>query len=153
VDDPDIPVALRCSTIVFANHSLLLVHRLAQDDWVLPGGRPRIGEGVAACARREVREETGLLVDPGRVAFVLETISPTRDRLVELVFLSADRVNSAPSTTEGNLVPAFVPLDALSELTMSPPLAGHIRGLSTHRFPSTAPYLGNLWRPRTKDQT
>jgi len=150
VDDSDTPVALRCSSIVFADHSLLLVHRLAQDDWVLPGGRPRASEGVAACARREVREETGLSIDPGRVVFVLETIAPAGERLVELVFLSPDRPRLRPQASEQNLVPSFVALTALGDLTMSPPLAGHIRALGNHRAPATAAYLGNLWRPRVE---
>jgi len=67
-------IDVRCSAIVFRDDAVLLVHRSRNgtDDWVLPGGTPRTGESMAACARRETLEETGLSVDPARVAFVLE---------------------------------------------------------------------------------
>ena len=124
-DGPDVPVVLRCSTIVFRDDAVLLVGRPARGDWVLPGGQPRSHEGVRACARREVREETGLEVDPGRCAFVLDTIDPTgRDRIVEIVFLSPAR---------------------LGGLVLRPPLAGYVRSVHSNRD-RTAPYPGNLWR-------
>lgn len=90
-------VVLRCATIVFRNGEVLLVRRSARGDWVLPGGRPHPREGVLACARREVREETGLDVDPGRCAFVLDTINPRGDqRVIDVVFLSSDRPTAQP---------------------------------------------------------
>lgn len=41
---------------------VLLVHRPRYDDWSLPKGKCEPGETDEACARREVHEETGLLV-------------------------------------------------------------------------------------------
>jgi 8-oxo-dGTP diphosphatase len=143
----DPPVVLRCSTIVFRDDTVLLIHRPRRGDWVLPGGRPRSHEGVAACARREVREETGLAADPGRCAFVLDTIDPTgRNRIVEVVFLSPSRPRAQPVSSEPDREPVFVPVGRLGELTLRPPLGGHIRALHGHRD-QTAPYLGNMWRP------
>ena len=71
-------IDVRCSAIVFRDDAVLLVHRSRNgtDDWVLPGGTPRPSESMAACARRETLEETGLSVDPARVAFVLEALGP-----------------------------------------------------------------------------
>ncbi len=71
-------IDLRCSAIVVRQQAVLLIHRTydGAEDWVLPGGTPSAGESTAACARREVREETGLRVDPARVAFVLEVVGP-----------------------------------------------------------------------------
>jgi 8-oxo-dGTP diphosphatase len=116
-------------------------------DWVLPSGNPEPREGVLACARREVREETGLDVDPGRCAFVLETIDPSGEqRVIEVVFLSPDRPAAQPVGSEPGMEPEFVPLSQLGELPLRPPLAGHIRALHSCRHRATAPYLGNLWR-------
>jgi 8-oxo-dGTP diphosphatase len=43
-----------------AAHETLLVHRPAYDDWTLPKGKAEPGEDDAACALREVEEETAL---------------------------------------------------------------------------------------------
>jgi 8-oxo-dGTP diphosphatase len=40
---------------------VLVVHRPKYDDWSLPKGRREPGESASAAARREVREETGLV--------------------------------------------------------------------------------------------
>ena len=44
---------------------ILVVHRPRYDDWSLPKGKCERGESDAACALREVREETGLTCVPG----------------------------------------------------------------------------------------
>jgi ADP-ribose pyrophosphatase YjhB (NUDIX family) len=82
---------VRCSAVVFRGPDVLLVGRIrnGDNDWVLPGGTPRPGESMAACARRETLEETGLAVEPGRIAFVLETRGPRSGlHTVDLVFLA-----------------------------------------------------------------
>lgn len=144
-------IELRCSAVVIRRQSVLLVHRTrgTANDWVLPGGTPRARESMAACARREVLEETGLHVDPSRVAFVLEVLGPDGGtRTVDIVFGAADAGQGAqPEPQEPGLVPAFVPLGELSKLDLRPPLAGHLRGMFSHREPLYAPYLANMWRP------
>jgi 8-oxo-dGTP diphosphatase len=42
---------------------VLLVHRPRYDDWSLPKGKADPGESDEDCARREVREETGVDVE------------------------------------------------------------------------------------------
>lgn len=46
---------------------VVVVHRPRKGDWSLPKGRVKPGEDVAAGARREVEEETGLVCAPGSV--------------------------------------------------------------------------------------
>jgi len=148
MEDPA-DIDLRCSVVVFSDDRVLLVHR-ARDDggWVLPGGTPRAGESMAACARRETLEETGLAVDPGRIAFVLEAGGPDDDRrVVDLVFLAALAGRSEPGPAEDGCEARFVPLSALPGLPLRPPLAGHLRALHGRGTARTAAYLGNLWRP------
>jgi 8-oxo-dGTP diphosphatase len=143
-------IDMRCSVAAFRGDSVLLVHRTRDDadDWVLPGGTPRPGESMASCARRETLEETGLPVDPSRIAFVLEALGPddTR-RTVDLVFLASLPPRSEPGPAEEGLEAVFVPLSALPGLRLRPPIAGHLRGLHARGPARTASYLGNLWRP------
>lgn len=141
-------IDMRCSVIVFRGDAVLLVHREDGGDWVLPGGTPRPGESMAACARREALEETGLAVDPARVAFVAETLGPqSARRAVDLVFLASPGVQGDPVPSEPGLDARFVPLVALPRLDLRPPLAGHLRGLHARGAEPTSAYLGNLWRP------
>jgi 8-oxo-dGTP pyrophosphatase MutT (NUDIX family) len=143
-------VELRCSAIVFRGDDVLLLRRRRNGtiDWVLPGGHPRPREGTAACVVREVLEETGLRVDASGVAFLLETTDPAGERrLVELVFLASEPAGQiAPRVLEPGLEPVFVPVEDTPGLILRPPLAGYLRGLHRERRPSTAAYLGNLWR-------
>jgi 8-oxo-dGTP diphosphatase len=63
---------VRCSGLVWGpgRDQVLLVRRRDGDGehYALPGGAPHPGETLAACARREAREETGLAVNAVRVA-------------------------------------------------------------------------------------
>jgi len=147
-------VDLRCSVVVVRGTDILLLHRSAtpddpdDGDWVLPGGRPRPGESMVACARRETVEETGLDVIVQRCLFVLEVSSPPPGggRVVELVFQALAPQNGDPSPRETHRYAQFVPLDTIHLLHLRPPVAGHLRGLRSDR-PTGAAYLGNLWRP------
>jgi 8-oxo-dGTP diphosphatase len=143
-------IDMRCSIVAFRGGHVLLVHRTRDgaDDWVLPGGTPRPGESMFSCARRETLEETGLPVEPGRVAFVLESLGPDdRRRIVDLVFLAGLPKRGEPVSTEEGLDPEFVPVDELPRLPLRPPIAGHLRALHSRGSARTAAYLGNLWRP------
>lgn len=56
--------------------------------WSIPGGRVEPGESDAAALVREVREETGLVVEPGRLVGELDIPNPERD----VVYAVADYV-------------------------------------------------------------
>jgi 8-oxo-dGTP diphosphatase len=148
--DDESLVDLRCSVVVISDERFLLVRRGGEDgDWVLPGGRPRHGESMQSCARRETFEETGVRVNPTRCAFVGEVIDPEDgSRVVELIFLASISGHSAPplSAGEPGTTPTWVPAEELAGLRLMPPIAGYLPAiLRGHR--GTAAYLGNLWRP------
>lgn len=68
-DDPQAPAANSlvpaASAIVVDDAGRILLHRRRDNEmWALPGGKMDLGESLADCAVREVREETGLEVEP-----------------------------------------------------------------------------------------
>lgn len=68
LNDPDAPPANSlvpaASVVVVDDEARILLHRRTDNDqWALPGGVMELGESIADCARREVREETGLTVE------------------------------------------------------------------------------------------
>lgn len=67
-DDPDAPPANSIVPAVTAvvtdpDGRLLLIHRVDNDRWALPGGGIELGESVSAAVIREVVEETGIEVE------------------------------------------------------------------------------------------
>ena len=68
------------SAIIFGSEGLLLQRRADNELWGLPGGGVEPGESVRVALIREVREETGLEVTPGRLIGVYS--SPENHQIV-----------------------------------------------------------------------
>lgn len=62
--------------------------RQGRDHLTLPGGRPKEGEGLAGALVREVREETGLQVEPGRLLYVADVVLGSTIHELNVVFLA-----------------------------------------------------------------
>ncbi|WP_281557430.1 NUDIX hydrolase [Thalassomonas sp. RHCl1] len=59
-------VRVGVGVIILRNNKILLGERIGShgaNTWATPGGHLEMGEDVEACARREVLEETGLVLD------------------------------------------------------------------------------------------
>lgn len=79
---PDAPVAA-VEALVFRGDSVLLIRRLGEPHrgrWSPPGGAVNLGETARHALVREVREETGLRVEPREVIDVIDVIVPGRGR-------------------------------------------------------------------------
>lgn len=65
--------------------SMLLVkqHHEGRDIWMVPGGMIEEGEGAREAAAREVMEETGLVVEIGRLVWHVEEVSERGQRFVQ----------------------------------------------------------------------
>jgi 8-oxo-dGTP diphosphatase len=137
---------VRCSVAVVHRHAVLLVHRTHDglDDWVLPGGTPREGESLLACARRELLEETGVSADPSHVAFIVESVSPgSSRRLMDVVFHATEPVIGRERRQEPGMTPQFTTRDQLPGLTLHPTVAGHLIRLLDPGPHEYAPYVSN----------
>ena len=135
---------VRCSVVVVHRHAVLLVHRTHDglDDWVLPGGTPRQGESLMACARRELFEETGVSADPSEVALIAESASPRSGRrLLDVIFHAAEPVIGRERCQEPGMRPQFTTRDQLPGLTLHPRVAGHLIRLLDFGSHGYAPYV------------
>jgi 8-oxo-dGTP diphosphatase len=157
--DDGVPVQLRCSVALIRDRWILMLHRSRNSGggpdggtWILPGGNPRPGESMQACAIRETAEETGLHVTVGHCLLVYEIGDPkSRARSVELVFAAESPIGDSLGAAQITRDAAFVPLDQIRRLNVRPPIAGHLAGLGG-RSAAGAYYLGNMWRPEENDR-
>lgn len=109
---------------------ILMLHRVKKGvdinkgKWIGIGGRMESGESPAECVVREVKEETGLLLEEPRLAAVItfQFLNPAKelaDWETEYMFLFTCRKYSGEvdfSCSEGDL--AWVPKEALKSLPM-----------------------------------
>lgn len=75
---PDRPL-VGIGVVVFRADKVLLIRRgkpprLGQ--WSLPGGLQELGETVFEAARREVREECGIAIEPKAIIDIVDAITP-----------------------------------------------------------------------------
>lgn len=114
--------------------------------WVLPGGRIEYGEDFAACAVRELKEETNLDIKFKGVVFLSEAIAPDKSRHIINIYATGEilggelRVGSEAMLADV----AFKPIMDLENITLYPPVASEIIQAYKEGF-STLKYLGNLW--------
>jgi 8-oxo-dGTP diphosphatase len=79
--------------VVLDGDCVLLVRRAnppLQGEWSLPGGAVEAGETLEAAVLREVREETGLQVDVGPVAGIVDRIHRDAEGRVEYHYVVVD---------------------------------------------------------------
>jgi len=69
---------IRVGVLIFKDGKILLVKHVHPETnftwWVPPGGGLQGNETIFECAKREVREETGLSVELGKIAYIRQFI-------------------------------------------------------------------------------
>jgi 8-oxo-dGTP diphosphatase len=148
---------IRVGALIVSRGKILLVKqtRAGESYWLLPGGGVRFGESFEDALRRELLEELGLVIDPGRPLAIAESISPSLDEypkhVVHIVIAAgvepageSSRSSTEPATDAAILDSAwFGPAD-LRSLDLRPPIAYF---LSQHleRGSHGLTYLGRVW--------
>jgi 8-oxo-dGTP diphosphatase len=92
---PDRPFVGVGAVIVDETARVLLVKRRFDPlagQWSLPGGAVDVGETLEACVVREMREETGLDVEVGRVIEVFDRITHDDEGRVQYHYVLVDYV-------------------------------------------------------------
>jgi 8-oxo-dGTP diphosphatase len=96
---PNHPI-LGVGTVVWHGERVLLVQRgrpPREGQWSLPGGAQQLGETVADAARREVREEAGIEIEPGEPIATIDLIERDEDGSVRYHYTLVDFTAEAAS--------------------------------------------------------
>jgi 8-oxo-dGTP pyrophosphatase MutT (NUDIX family) len=137
-DDPNAPkpnsTVPAASAVVVNDADEILLHRRSDNDlWSVPGGAMELGESILQTVVREVREETGLEVRPGRVVGIYtdpRSVIAFEDGEVRQQFsicfvctIIGGRLAVSSESTEVQ----FVAPGAIDDLAISPPVRLRIR--------------------------
>ena len=114
------------SVVLIEGGRILLSNHIEDDEafWTLPGGRLETGETVKETAVRELKEETGLDIEPRDLLFVDEAVSDGRAIPgLQLVF-QGELVGGAfhPKLEEGYLGAEFIEIEQLAQINFKPPV-------------------------------
>ncbi len=140
---------LRVGVLVRREDNILLVcHRKGDRRyWMLPGGGLQWGETLAVCGEREVREETGLQVEAGRLLFVTETIDPSGNRhIINMVLFATYQYGNIRCPTEEIIdTVEWFPIRDLPAAKLFPPIGKLLTEGLERGFPDHPVHLGSLW--------
>lgn len=111
--------------VVIEGGEMLLIRRggeIRTDYWAVPGGKPRFGERLEACAVREVKEETGLDVEVGDVIWVGDGIGDgdPPDHHVVLIDFAGKVTGGSLQAADDAADAVFVPLAEARALRLTP---------------------------------
>jgi mutator protein MutT len=130
---PDRPL-LGVGAVIVNGGRVLLVRRAnppLQGQWSIPGGLVETGETTRAAVIREIKEETGLTVEPLKLVEVFERIMPDISGRVQYHFVLIDylcRVLAGESSAGSDVSELrWAGLDELEELAVAPETAAVIR--------------------------
>lgn len=111
---------LAVSCAVLREDTVLLVRRgkaPAKGRWAFPGGSVEPGERMASAVRREVREETGLMIDTPRFLVHHEVIEPGFHYVI--VVHRAEAPDGEPTAADDAAEARFVPFSELEALDVT----------------------------------
>ncbi len=136
---------IRVTGVVIEDGRILLLDQdtEATRSWSLPGGKVEEGESLAAALVREMREETGLEVEPGRLLYVCDHLPGSGVHIVHVTFearRTGGRLGAVISGADTRAIRGvkFVSLDELPTLGFSE----RFTALARQGFPGAGSYMG-----------
>jgi len=122
---------VRVCGLAILDRRVLLTREHSDSYWYLPGGRCRIDEPTRAALQREIQEEIGVRVTPGRLLWVMENFfAHGEDRFHEFGFYylidRPEELASDPAPLEESIEYAWFPLHGLPPI-VPPFLTGALR--------------------------
>ncbi len=120
---------LGVGAVVVEDGKLLMVQRgkePAKGRWSVPGGHVEDGEYIVDALQREVREETGLEIEPGELLGIFEVVGERH--IVILDYLATVAGDPTPRAGADADDVRWVPLDEVDSLPTTPRFAETLRG-------------------------
>jgi 8-oxo-dGTP diphosphatase len=112
--------------IIFRDDKVLLVKRTNHPGkglWAIPGGRVKLGETLKEAARREVEEETGVIISPKDPIYVFDLIDRDDERRIRfhyvIIDLLADYLSGVPNAGTDASEARWISSRELKELPVS----------------------------------
>lgn len=90
---PQAPIPAVSGVVFDDERRVLLIRRArlpAKDKWSLPGGVVHLGEELSEALKREIKEECGLVVEPGPLLAVTSRIIPDAEKKVQYHYVLLD---------------------------------------------------------------
>jgi ADP-ribose pyrophosphatase YjhB (NUDIX family) len=143
-------VRVRVAVCLCDGDRILLAEHVkhGQRHWLLPGGGVEVGETLIEAATRELLEETGLVVDVGRLVLVCEAIEPAGRHLLNLVFAATTRTGGELRVGRDGVLDdvAWHHRDELATIDLHPPIGAEVLACWSEDFAGPVRVLGNVWR-------
>jgi ADP-ribose pyrophosphatase YjhB (NUDIX family) len=147
----DAAVRVRVAVCLCDGDRILLAEHVKHGHrhWLLPGGGVEAGETLVEAACRELLEETGLVVEVGRLVLVCEAIEPAGRHLLNVVFAATTPPGGKVRVGHDGVLDdvAWHHRDELAALDMHPPIGNEVLDCWREGFGGPVRFLGNVWRP------
>lgn len=133
---------LGVGAIVVHQDRVLLVkrgHEPAKGQWALPGGKVAAGEALSAAVEREVREETGIHIAAGTLAWQFEFIEHDPQHGLKFHYVVLDYfgryLGGEPVAGDDAEVAAWVEFSRLATINLHPATAEALQALYPDKLP------------------
>jgi ADP-ribose pyrophosphatase YjhB (NUDIX family) len=147
----DAVIRVRVAVCLCDGERILLAEHVKRGHrhWLLPGGGVDAGETLVEAATRELLEETGLVVEVGRLVLICEAIEPGGRHLLNVVFAATAPYGGELRVGRDGVLDdvGWHHRDEFAALELHPPIASAVIACWKEDFAGPVRFLGNVWRP------